>query len=68
MSVKTARRIRSFLPQVEPAAALAFQLHLSTERRPPRLADPVYDRFGEGFRMADLKSAKTLPDALGHAQ
>ena len=29
---------------------------------------PVYDRFGEGFETADLKSAKTLLDALGHAQ
>src|SRR6266403_1636843 len=29
---------------------------------------PVYDRFREGFETADLKSAKTLLDALGHAQ
>ena len=29
---------------------------------------PVYDRFSEGFETADLKSAKTLLDALGHAQ
>ena len=28
----------------------------------------VYDRFSEGFETADLKSAKTLLDALGHAQ
>jgi len=32
------------------------------------LMDPVYDRFSEGFETADLKSAKTLLDALGHAQ
>ena len=29
---------------------------------------PVYDRFREGFETADLKLAKTLLDALGHAQ
>jgi hypothetical protein len=29
---------------------------------------PVYDRFSEGFETADLKSAKTFLDALGHAQ
>jgi hypothetical protein len=29
---------------------------------------PVSDRFSEGFETADLKSAKTLLDALGHAQ
>jgi hypothetical protein len=29
---------------------------------------PVYDRFSEGFETADLKSAKTLLDAFGHAQ
>jgi hypothetical protein len=29
---------------------------------------PVYDRFSEGFETADLKSPKTLLDALGHAQ
>jgi len=29
---------------------------------------PVYDRFSEGFETADLKSAKTLLDALGQAQ
>ena len=28
----------------------------------------VYDRFSEGFETADLKSAKTLLDALGHAK
>ena len=32
------------------------------------LLDPVYDRFSEGFETADLESAKTLLDALGHAQ
>jgi hypothetical protein len=34
----------------------------------PALLDPVYDRFSEGFETADPKSAKTLLDALGHAQ
>jgi hypothetical protein len=34
----------------------------------PPLLDPVYGRFSEGFETADLKSAKTLLDALGHAQ
>jgi hypothetical protein len=29
---------------------------------------PVYDRFSEGFETADLESAKTPLDALGHAQ
>jgi len=29
---------------------------------------PVYDRFSEGSETADLKSAKTLLDALGYAQ
>ena len=33
-----------------------------------RFLIPVYDRFSEGFETADLKSAKTLLDALGHAQ
>ncbi len=33
-----------------------------------RREGPVYDRFSEGFKTADLKSAKTLLDALGHAQ
>jgi hypothetical protein len=28
----------------------------------------VYDRFSEGFETVDLESAKTLLDALGHAQ
>jgi hypothetical protein len=43
-------------------------------RDPSRPADapaplaPVYDRFSEGFATADPKSAKTLLDALGHAQ
>jgi len=32
------------------------------------LLDPVYDRFSEGFETADLESAKTLLDTLGHAQ
>jgi hypothetical protein len=41
--------------QSRPADALALQ-------------DRVYDRFSEGFDTADLKSAKTLLDALGHAQ
>jgi hypothetical protein len=34
----------------------------------PALADPVYERFSEGSETADLKSAKTLLDAPGHAQ
>jgi predicted ATPase len=34
----------------------------------PALLDPAYDRFSEGFETADLKSAKTLLDVLGHAQ
>jgi hypothetical protein len=29
---------------------------------------PGYDRFSEGLESADLESAKTLLDALGHAQ
>jgi hypothetical protein len=33
-----------------------------------RRAGPVYDRFSEGYATADLKSAKALFDALGHAQ
>jgi len=33
-----------------------------------RRDEPVYDRFSEGFETADLKSAKTFLDALGHAQ
>ena len=32
------------------------------------LLDPVYDRFSQGFETADLKSANTLLDPLGHAQ
>jgi hypothetical protein len=33
-----------------------------------RWVGTVYDRFSEGFETADLKSGKTLLDALGHAQ
>jgi hypothetical protein len=29
---------------------------------------PAYDRFSKGLETVDLKSAKTLLDALGHAQ
>jgi hypothetical protein len=33
----------------------------------PALLDTVYDRFSEAFETADLKSIKTILDALGLA-
>jgi predicted ATPase len=51
------------------AASLARLLH--GQSRPgdvPAFPDPVYDGFSEGVETGDLKSAKTLLDALGHAQ
>jgi predicted ATPase len=52
-------------------AAASLARLLRGQSRPagaPALLDPVYDRFSEGFETADLRSAKTLLDALGHAQ
>jgi predicted ATPase len=50
------------------AASLARLLRGHSRLGDAPTLDPVYDRFGEGFETADLESAKTLLDALGHAQ
>ena len=54
-AMRGGRKAQPLRDQSGPADALA-------------LLGPVYDRFSEGFETADLESAKTLLDALGHAQ